>query len=157
MNLSAICLNAHGVKLALAADRGELSADRDILFELEQSYESWWGEDKSFDAMHWALTGRSSSEPDWRLFGAESMRGQGIGEWTALLEPSQVITLEAQLREVREDAMYERLSCIPAGTYGGDYYSDAAEHAAVVADAQRFVKLLKNCAADGGWLLLSVG
>lgn len=131
-----------------------------LIQELEEEHAPWWpgrGDGKSWDVIHWALTGGHAPDasPDTVLFGYRNVQGY-LAEAAAVLSPDEVAALADDLEAVPDATIAERLARVPSDLYWAATFGAPAERAAVTADAHELVIYIRGCADAGLGLLMTL-
>jgi hypothetical protein len=124
--------------------------------------ESWWpenGDGKSWEALHWALTGRLAGDgpATTRLFGVAPMDECLLADWNGVLGSEDTARLATDLQAVTENDMRARLAELPESAYGADTFGDLDERDNVVADATSFVRAVADAAGKHQGLFFALG
>ena len=164
VNLAIHALDATTCERALAIIRAEDHDTGDAFVE-EIDELPWWGAERgdyrSWDVIHWALTGRQSASDEddgpMRLFGIPELESHVFGEWAALIDPPTTRRLADALARVDADTRRSRLGRVPDGVYWGEVFGQPDEHEDVLADAEELVAFVTEAAQGDRGLLLLLG
>lgn len=110
------------------------------------------GDHKTWDVVHWVLTGRESGHDSgtMRLFGIPPYVSHELGEWSAMINAPTTKRFAAALQKVDPATHRARLERVPDTVYF------AVKHPGVLADARDLVEFAARAADEDRGLLLVV-
>jgi hypothetical protein len=111
------------------------------------------GDHKTWDVVHWVLTGRHSGygTPTMRLFGIPRLPTRELGEWVAMIDAPTTQRFSDALLRVDPAKHRARLERVPDTVY------NAVRNPGVLADAKDLITFAEQATEDEHGLLFVLG